>query len=73
MPNMTLAIPKELHKKMSKHKEIRWSEVVRKAIEKKVRDLELLDRITSKSRLTEKDIIGISSEIDKRVAKRLGL
>ena len=32
MPNMTLAIPDKLHKFMKEHKEIRWTEVVRRSL-----------------------------------------
>jgi len=32
MPNMTISIPDELYKRMKSHPEIRWSEIVRKAI-----------------------------------------
>jgi len=32
MVNMTLAIPEKLHKFMKEHKEIRWTEVVRRAL-----------------------------------------
>ncbi|WP_457753365.1 hypothetical protein [Thermococcus sp.] len=32
MPNITLSIPPEIYEKMKKHKEVRWSEVARKAI-----------------------------------------
>lgn len=32
MPNITLSIPPEIYEKMKKHKEIKWSEVARKAI-----------------------------------------
>ena len=72
MGNITLMVPEELQKRMKKHKEIRWSEVIRKAIEKKITDLELLDKITSKSKLTEKDALEISKKIDSGVAKELG-
>ena len=71
MPNITLAISAELHSKMKKHSEIRWSEVVRKSILRKVTDLELLDKINSK--LTRKDVALISKKIDSDVAKNLGL
>ncbi|MBN2127069.1 MAG: hypothetical protein JW703_01595 [Candidatus Diapherotrites archaeon] len=40
MVNMTLAVPKELHSKMKKYSEIKWSEVARKAIEEKIMLLE---------------------------------
>ena len=32
MPNITLSIPDEIYRKMKKYSEIKWSEVVRKAI-----------------------------------------
>ncbi len=73
MTNMTLAIPDKLKKRMEKHTEIRWSEVVRKALERKVADLELLDKITSKSKLTKKDAFDISENINRSVAKKLGI
>ncbi len=73
MGNMTLTLPEELQKKMRKHTEIRWSEVVRNIIQKKIDDLELLDSLTSKSKLTEKDALEISKKIDASVARKLGL
>jgi predicted CopG family antitoxin len=71
MANITLSVPDDLHQKMKKHSEIKWSEVARKAIEKKVHDLELLDELTSKSKLTEKDVLEISNRINKRLSKKL--
>lgn len=73
MANMTLAIPEELQEKLREHAEIRWSEVARQALEKKVADIELMDRLTSNSKLTEKDVEEISAKINKAVAKKLGL
>ena len=73
MPNVTLSIPEELHEKMKKHSEIRWSEVVRKSIAQKISDLELMDRIASKSKLTQADVDEIAEKIDSEVARKLGL
>ncbi len=69
--NITLAVPEELHEKMKHHSDIRWSEVARKAIEKKIDDLEMLDKLTAESKLTKKDVAEISEKINKDVAKRL--
>lgn len=69
--NITLSVPNDLHRRMKKFSEIKWSEVARKAIEKKVQDLEALDKLTSKSRLTEEDVREISDRINKRLAKKL--
>ena len=73
MPNITLSIPEEVHEKMKEHTEIRWSEVIRLVIQKKIADLELMERFTSKSKLTMKDADEISKNIDKNVSKKLGL
>ena len=40
MTNITLSLPDEVHTKMKMHKEIRWSEVVRKAITEYIGKLE---------------------------------
>jgi hypothetical protein len=72
MANMTLAIPDELQEKLREHSEIRWSEVARLALEKKVADLEMLDKLTSKSKLTEKDVSDISARINTAAARKLG-
>ena len=73
MVNMTLAIPEDLKKIMEKHKEIKWSEVARQAIFDKAARLELMDRIASKSKLTERDAIEIGRKIKEGVARRHGL
>jgi hypothetical protein len=73
MTNLTLAVPAKLHEKMKQHSEIRWSEIVRMAIQKKIEDLELMDMLTNKSKLSAKDAMKISEEIDEEVAKKLGL
>lgn len=71
MANITLSIPEDLHRKMKKFSEIKWSEVARKAIQKKVQDLEMLNKLTSKSKLTEKDVEEISNKINKSLAKKI--
>jgi len=68
MPNMTLAIPKELHKKMKQMNEVRWSEIARRAIEERINDLEVMNKIASKSKLTKKDVDEISKKIKRSAA-----
>jgi len=70
MANMTLAIPDELHKKMKQMSDIRWSEIARRAIEQRINDLEIMDKITSKSKFTKKDIEELSEKIKTSSAKR---
>ncbi|HLC32999.1 MAG TPA: hypothetical protein VJJ82_04180 [Candidatus Nanoarchaeia archaeon] len=44
MTNITLSIDDSVYKKMRKHSEIKWSEFVRRAIKKRVEELEELER-----------------------------
>ena len=70
MANITLAIPDELHARMKLMREIRWSEVARRAISQRVEDLEMMDKLTSKSKLTKKDVDEISKKIKRIASKR---
>jgi len=70
MANITLAIPEELREKMKKFSELRWSEVVRKAIEQRINDLEVIEKIARKSKLTKKDADEISKKIKRAAALR---
>ncbi len=73
MTNMTLAVPEDLHSIMRRHKHIKWSEVARGALWNEARKLELMDRILSKSTLTEKDALEIGRKVNEGVAKRHGV
>ena len=70
MVNMTLSIPEELHKKMKKHRDIRWSEIARAAISHRIEDLEVMNKIASKSKLNKKDVDEISKKIKRAAAIR---
>lgn len=79
MPNMTLSLPEQLHKKMKQHPELKWSDVARQAFEKKLKDLETLawmDKVLANSKLTEEDAerIGhlIKADIRKRIDEKFG-
>ena len=71
--NITLTIPNILHEKIRRHSEIRWSEVIRQLLQKKIEQLELINQIVNKSKLTQKDVDEISEKIDSNVAKRFYL
>ena len=73
MANITLTIPNTLHEKIRSHGEIRWSEVIRQLLQKKIEQLELMNQIVNKSKLTQKDVDEISEKIDSKVAKRFYL
>ena len=73
MANITLTIPNTLHEKIRSHGEIRWSEVIRQLLQKKIEQLELMNQIVNKSKLTQKDVDELSEKIDSNVAKRFYL
>jgi len=73
MTNMTLAIPEELHKIIKKHKEIKWTEIARQAMWEQAQKLELMEKILSKSELTDKDALEIGKKIKHEIAKKHGL
>lgn len=73
MVNMTLSIPEELHKKMLRHTEFKWSDLARQAFEKKLKEIDIMEKILSKSKLTEKDAEIIGNKIKHEIAKRHGL
>ncbi|ODS37470.1 MAG: hypothetical protein A7316_09375 [Candidatus Altiarchaeales archaeon WOR_SM1_86-2] len=70
MVNITLSIPEELYKVVKKHSEIKWSEVARRAMWDYAKRLEEMDRIASKSKLTEHDAIEIGEKIKKGIWER---
>ncbi|MCX5704210.1 MAG: hypothetical protein NT066_06960 [Candidatus Omnitrophica bacterium] len=70
MASLTLSIPTELKRKMAEFKYINWSEVARHSILNKLQLLEKMDRLLSKSSLTEEDTIKYGSLINKRIWKR---
>ncbi len=62
MTNITLSIDDDVYKKMKKFSEIRWSEFVRKIIEKRITELEEIksnvfadDELLAKNWLSEED------------------
>jgi hypothetical protein len=65
MTNITLSIPNEVHFKMKIHKEIRWSEVVRRAITDYIGKLE-----EKGSEITTKDLLEeLGDDFKKNLSK----
>ena len=69
MGNITLSLPNDLHEKMKRMSDVRWSEIARRAIEERIDDLEVMNKIASKSKLTKKDVEEIGKKIKSRMAK----
>ncbi|MEK6899644.1 MAG: hypothetical protein AABX05_00830 [Nanoarchaeota archaeon] len=71
MVSITLAVPAELKIEMDQHPELNWSEVARQAIKEKLALLAKMDKLLSKSRLTEKDALELGRKVNKAAAKRV--
>jgi hypothetical protein len=71
MANITVSVDDDLKQAMDRHPEINWREVARQAFQEKLEDLELMEKIASKSQLTEEDVEELSEKIDEDVADRL--
>lgn len=70
MASLTLAVPAELKQKMDSFRYINWSEVARAAIVNKVQMLQRMDKLLSKSILTQEDTIKYGRLINKHIWKR---
>jgi hypothetical protein len=70
MVSMTLSIPSNLKKEMELYPEINWSAVAREAIKRKIQILQEMNKILSKSKLTEDDALFFGKKITKKAAKK---
>jgi hypothetical protein len=70
MPNLTLSIPADVQEFMRKYPEIRWSEVARQAIIKKLEDLKRLDELCKDSAMTERDANELGHLVKKGLTER---
>jgi len=70
MMNLTVSIPDDLKAKMSRFPGVNWCEVARQAIMEKVRVLEQMQQLLSRSTLTEQDALKTGREIKRRMWKK---
>ena len=71
MPNLTIAIPEELRKKLSEFKVMNWSKVAREALEKKIIQLRILESFSKDSALTQEDALRLGKKVNEALSKRL--
>lgn len=73
MPNVTVSMPEDLKEEMSRHEEVNWSAVIRKAVQDHLRKLAIADAIAHKSKLTRQDVEELDRLVKKGLAERHGL
>lgn len=73
MPNVTVAMPEDLKQEMSRHDEVNWSAVMRKAVQEHLRRIAIADAIAQRSKFSEQDLQDLDKLVKKGIAKRHGL
>ena len=69
MVNVTISVSPDLKSRIEKHPEMNWSEVARQAWQAKIEQLELLNKLTAKSKATDEDILELSRRIKAGMAR----
>jgi hypothetical protein len=70
MVNITLSVSEELHCRMRKHPQFKWSRIASDAIEKQINQAEFLDELLKDSKLTEEDAEEIGHKIKADMYRR---
>lgn len=70
MANMTLSVPDKLYTKMKQHTEMKWSDIARQAFERKLEEIEFMEKILKRSKLTEEDAERIGHKVKAEIRKR---
>jgi len=73
MANLTIAITDDLREEIKMHKEVNWSEVIRRSMTEHLRKLTIANAIAQKSKFTEKDVRELDILVKQGIAKRHGL
>lgn len=70
VPNITLTVPEDLHRKMKAHPEIRWSQVVRRVLVRRIEDLERMDALAKRSSLRIEDVDELAHLVKEGLRRR---
>lgn len=68
--NMTVTIEDPLWERMKECKYIRWSVVMKEAVERKINALAILEKMASTNTLSEEEITRLAVKLGKKVSGR---
>jgi hypothetical protein len=68
--NLTVTVEDPLWEEMKKHQDIRWSVVMKEAAREKLKALTVLDRLTKKSKISEKEMEEFAIKLSRKINKR---
>lgn len=69
LANVCVSVSDEMKEKLERFETVNWSAVARKAFASEISKLELMDKLTSKSKATDKDIRELSKKVKAGIAK----
>lgn len=69
MANVCISVSEEMKRKLEKFETVNWSAVARLAFDRELSKLELMDKLTSKSNASDRDIAELSKKIKSGMAK----
>jgi len=69
MPNITIQIPVEIKEILSKHPEIKWERIVTDSLWNYAKKLRLIDKLTSKSKLSDQHVDKLDRTIKVDLSK----
>ncbi len=69
MAELKIKIPEDLKMEMEKFC-VDWSLIIRRTIKREIQNLTEIERIISKSRLTDRDALELGEKISKSIAER---
>lgn len=70
MPKVTFEIPADIKDILTKHTEIDWDKIISDTLWNYAKKIKLLEAITSKSSLTDKDVEVLDHEIKAALSKK---
>jgi len=71
MTNVSVSVNDDIRQKMLQFGFVNWSEVARQAFARKITELEVMEKFTSDSEMTEKDALRLGAKVNAGLARRL--
>ncbi len=70
MPKVTFEIPTDIKDIIRKHTEVDWNKIITDTLWNYAKKIKLVDAITSKSKLTGKDVEALDHDIKEALIKK---
>jgi hypothetical protein len=71
MAELILSIPDEMMDKINKYPEFNWKSIAKKAIQRKIKDLEFYEYFTAQSSFTAEDVLSLGKDINKGLCQHV--